>query len=318
MIVLLGAFDGFHRGHRLLLEKGRELAGKGGDEQNWCVVTFSPHPGNIVHGTEIPVLFTEDERDLLARYMKIPRTIKIPFTRSFAEFSPKEFLEFLQGLLPVSGIVVGGDFRFGSNRTGDTDFLRKYSAEKGWNFAEVEPFTLDGDKVGSRHIRNSVAHGDMKAARELLGYPFFFSGEVISGDRRGQKLGFPTANVLYPAGKVIPRRGVYAASVFAENTWHPGALNIGYNPTFLKDSTLRTETYILDFQDDLYGKWIVVFMEEFLREEKKFPSAAQLIETMNEDILRTRAIVRGRMNHSPELYEDLKKALTDFLPRKTG
>ena len=309
MIVLLGAFDGFHRGHRLLLEKGRELAEKSGDGQNWCVVTFSPHPGNIVHGTEIPVLFTEDERDLLALYMKIPHTLKIPFTRRLAEFTPDAFLNFLQSLLPVSGIVVGGDFRFGCGRTGDTAFLRKYSEDKGWPFMEVEPFALNGVKVGSRNIRNSVAHGDTATARNLLGYPFFFSGEVIPGDRRGQKLGFPTANVLYPSGKVIPRRGVYAASVFAENAWHPGALNIGYNPTFLKDSRLRTETYILDFQGDLYGKWIAVFLEEYLREEKKFPSAAQLIETMNDDIERTRVIVAERMALSPHLFDALKSAL---------
>ena len=309
MIVLLGAFDGFHRGHRLLLEKGRELAEKSGDGQNWGVVTFSPHPGNIVHGTEIPVLFTEDERDLLARYMKIPHTLKIPFTRRLAELTPEEFLDFLQGLLPVSGIVVGGDFRFGSGRTGDTNFLRKYSAKKGWAFAEVQPFTLDGVKVGSRTIRNAVAHGDTETVRNLLGYPFFFSGEVIPGDRRGQKLGFPTANVLYPSGKVIPRRGVYAASVFTEGQWFAGALNIGYNPTFLKDNRLRTETYILDFQADLYGKWIVVFLEEYLREEKKFPSAAQLIETMNDDIERTRTIFNAREEHLPELHDALKKAL---------
>ena len=309
MIVLLGAFDGFHRGHRLLLEKGRELAEKSGDPRNWCVVTFSPHPGNILHGTEIPVLFTEDERDLLALSMKIPRTIKIPFTRSLAEYSPEQFLDFLQGLLPVSGIVVGGDFRFGSGRTGDTAFLRRYSAEKGWAFAEVEPFTIDGVKVGSRNIRNAVAHGDTETARNLLGYPFFFSGEVIVGDRRGQKLGFPTANVLYPAGKVIPRRGVYAASVFAEEQWYAGALNIGYNPTFLKDNPLRTETYILDFQGDLYGKWIVVFLEEYLREEKKFPSAAELIETMNDDIDRTRRIVAERTGQSQQLFHEIKSTL---------
>ncbi len=309
MIIILGAFDGFHRGHRLLLEKGRELAEQGGDGQNWCVITFSPHPANILHGTEIPVLFTEDERDLLALSMKIPRTIKIPFTRSLAEYSPEQFLDFLQGLLPVSGIVVGGDFRFGHGRRGDTSFLRKYSAEKEWAFAEVEPFTIDGVKVGSRNIRNAVAHGDTETARNLLGYPFFFSGEVIVGDRRGQKLGFPTANVLYPAGKVIPRRGVYAASVFAEEQWYAGALNIGYNPTFLKDTPLRTETYILDFHGDLYGKWIVVFLEEYLREEKKFPSAAELIETMNDDIKRTRGIVAERALDPSGLYDDLKKAL---------
>ncbi len=309
MIVILGAFDGFHRGHRLLLEAGRALAEREGDERNWCVVTFTPHPGNILSGREIPVLFTEDDRDFLARFMGIPHTLKIPFTPELAEASPEAFLDFLEELLPVSGIVVGGDFRFGRGRTADTVFLRKYSLDKGWAFTEVEPFALRGVKIGSRNIRNSVAHGDMAAARELLGYPFFFSAEVIPGDGRGRKLGFPTANVLYPPGKVVPRRGVCAASVFAEGEWFGGALNMGYNPTFLKDSRLRTEIYLLDFSGDLYGKKIVVFLEEFLREEKKFSSASKLIETMNGDIERTRSVIAGRMARSPHLYDALKSVL---------
>ena len=311
MIAILGAFDGFHRGHARLLERGRALAReealRGGDGK-WCVVTFSPHPANVISGKSIPVLFTENERDALSRALAIPETVKIPFSRDLANLSSAAFLEYLERLLPVSGIVVGQDFRFGRNREGDTSFLRKYAEKKKWLFQDVEPFTMGGKKVGSSGIRNLVAHGDAAGARNMLGYPYFFEGEVVPGDGRGRKLGFPTANVRYPGGKVLPRRGVYAVSVLVRSGWHPGALNIGYNPTFPAERDLRAETYIIGFQGDLYGVPIAVFLEKFLREELKFDSLPALISQMEKDVENSRIVSLASMEHEPRLYEDLLSA----------
>lgn len=310
MIVVLGAFDGFHLGHRLLLDRAAELACENGRSDDWGVVTFSPHPGSVVKNREIPVLFTETERDILARYLRIPRTIKIPFTPELASASPDEFLVLLETLVHVSGIVVGKDFRFGRDRGGDTGYLRSVSGRKNWFFSEVEPLFIDGEKVGSSTIRSHVAHGEMRTSRKLMGYPFFFEGEVVPGAGRGRKLGFPTANIHYPSEKVMPRRGVYAASVLVDSKWLPGALNVGLNPTFVPEEVrVRAETHIIDYNGTLYNRRILVFLEQFLRDEVKFDSAAALAEQMKVDVERARDIFESLRIHGCDVYERLASAL---------
>ncbi|TDY60493.1 riboflavin kinase/FMN adenylyltransferase [Aminivibrio pyruvatiphilus] len=312
MILILGAFDGFHLGHRRLLETAASMAGRHSPENagGWGVVTFSPHPGNVIKGREIPVLFTEPERDILARFLHIPGTVKIPFTPKTALMSPPEFLVYLEELLPVTGIVVGKDFRFGRNREGDTAFLRKWSQTKGWLFEEAEPLSIDGEKVGSSSIRSHVAHGSVALARRLLGYPFFFEGTVVPGDGRGAKLGFPTANVHYPPEKVMPRRGVYCVSVFVDSRWMPGALNVGVNPTFRQeDRGIRAETHIIGYNGSLYGNKIAVFFEEFLRDEEKFDSPEQLVFRMKEDVRLSGRLFSEVAQGRAELYEQLGTAL---------
>lgn len=313
MILIFGAFDGFHLGHRRLLETAAAMAGRSSANNvgGWGVVTFSPHPGNVIKEREIPVLFTEPERDVLARFLRIPRTVKIPFTPETARMSPAEFLDFIERLLPVTGIVVGKDFRFGRNREGDTAFLREWSEAKGWLFEEAEALSIDGEKVGSSSIRSHVAHGSVALARRLLGYPFFFQGTVVPGDGRGAKLGFPTANVHYPPEKVMPKRGVYCVSVFVDSMWMPGALNVGVNPTFLQEERgIRAETHIIGYNGSLYGKKIAVFFEEFLRDEEKFDSAEQLVLRMKEDVLLSGKIFREAAQAWRELYEQLGTALS--------
>ncbi len=312
MILILGAFDGFHLGHRRLLETAGAMAERlsAKNEGDWGVVTFSPHPGNVVKGREIPVLFTEPERDVLARFLHIPRTLKIPFTPEIAGMSPADFLDYLEELLPVTGIVVGKDFRFGRNREGDTSFLRKRSEAKGWLFEEAEPLSIDGEKVGSSSIRSHVAHGSVALAKRLLGYPFFFEGTVVPGDGRGTRLGFPTANVHYPTEKVMPRRGVYCVSVFVDTVWMPGALNVGVNPTFRQEERgVRAETHIIGYNGSLYGKNIAVFFEEFLRDEEKFDSPEQLVSRMKEDVLLSGRLSGEAARAGNDLYERLGKAL---------
>ncbi|MBP6333506.1 MAG: riboflavin biosynthesis protein RibF [Aminivibrio sp.] len=312
MILILGAFDGFHLGHRRLLETAAAMAARlpAGNAGDWGVVTFSPHPGNVIKGREIPVLFTEPERDVLARFLHIPRTLKIPFTPEIAGMSPSEFLDYIEDLLPVTGIVVGKDFRFGRDRVGDTAFLRKSSEAKGWLFEEADPLSIDGEKVGSSSIRSHVAHGSVALAKRLLGYPFFFEGTVVPGDGRGAKLGFPTANIHYPPEKVMPRRGVYCVSVFVDSTWMPGALNVGVNPTFLQEERgIRAETHIIGYNGSLYGKKIAVFFEEFLRDEEKFDSPEQLVSRMKEDVLLSGRLFGEAAQAWRELYGQLGTAL---------
>lgn len=314
MIVILGAFDGFHLGHRRLLDCGRELAAVSssaeGSPLEWGVATFTPHPGNILQDKKIPVLFTEEERNVLGRFLHIPRTIKIPFTRELASASPSDFLSFLEKMIPVTGIVVGKDFRFGKDRQGDTTFLRKTARRRGWIFKEIEPFTIDGKKVGSSSIRSYIAHGEVYIAKRFLGYPFFFSGMVVPGDGRGAVLGFPTANVHYPDEKIMPKRGVYGVSAFVDRQWFPGALNVGFNPTFLSNRRLHAETHILGYDGSLYNKTIGIFLEEFLRDEEKFDTPADLVEQMKEDVIHAEEIFKRNMETNETMYKELAEVLS--------
>ncbi len=281
MIAVLGAFDGFHTGHALLFDRARSLAA---DPSDWAVVTFSPHPDTVISGATAQSLFTEEERDYLARFFGIPRIIKIPFDMSLAKMPPDEFIVLLESLMPLSGVVVGEDYRFGGDRAGDAEFLRALSHDRRWAFNTVKTLSDGAEKVSSSRIRRLVQEGSAIDAKRLLGYPFFFRGRVIHGDGRGRTLGYPTANVLYGPEKTAPRRGVYAASVLLDGDWRPGALNIGCNPTFLADRRpTRFETYILDFEGSLYGKDILVFIESHIRQEVTFHSAADLVRRMGID-----------------------------------
>ena len=319
MIAVLGAFDGFHLGHRRLLDAARALAGD--SDGRWAVITFTPHPATVlrVHGQ--PVLFVEEERDFLAHLLNIPSMIRIPFTRDVASMPPEAFLDMVGARFPIDGIVTGGDFRFGRGREGDASFLGDYCRQRQWRFKALDSLILNGAKVGSSSIRNHVLLGEMAQAKKLLGYPFFMGGRVIHGDGRGEGLGFPTANIGYASTKVLPRRGVYGASVFLDGRWWPGALNIGSNPTFLKNGTVRVETYVVGYEGDLYDKKIRLFLEQFIRDEERFPSSDELKARMAEDVRETAALFDRAMKDAPSLYEMLGRAIgsmEDDLPPVSG
>lgn len=313
MIVVLGAFDGFHRGHAILLERARELSERRScspSNREWAVATFSPHPDSVVRGGVFS-LFSEEERDLLVRFFNVPHIEKIPFDEALSRTSAEGFISLLESLLPVSGIVVGEDFRFGRDREGNVEYLQETAGRKGWLFEKVNSFILDGAKVGSSDIKKHVIAGDVQRARMLLGYPFFFRGKVISGDGRGRTLGFPTANIEYPKKKILPQGGVYAASVLIGEEWWPGALNIGFNPTFLPyTESTRFETFVLDLNESLYGKTLTVFLESLLRPEIKFETTDALLHQMQLDVLRVRDCFREMHARHGDVYYKLSKAFS--------
>lgn len=281
MILTLGAFDGFHRGHQKLLEKAASLAG---DEAMWAVVTFSPHPQMVLSPSPRPALFSESERDLIARFLRIPNLIKIDFTRWLAELAPEAFMDFLAKNIDVTGIVVGDDFRYGQSRKGDVAQLAESCRRRRWHVAVLPQLVLDGQSVSSTLLRRKIAGGDVVAASELLGYPFFAVGVVVPGDRRGRTLGFPTANLSLPQGKIFPERGVYATAALVGEEWRPGALNVGFNPTFEGRRSLRFEVHFPGFDGDLYGQSLPVFVLKRLREEMRFGCPEELAAQMGRDV----------------------------------
>lgn len=281
MIQVLGAFDGFHKGHQLLLKEAERLSKEIND--TWGVVTFSPHPQYIFNPERLFLLFSEIEKRHIASALQIPNILWVPFDEYLATLNPQDFLERLESLTSVSGIVIGENFRFGAGRKGDIAFLRQYCHEKNILFSPVPTLEIDGLAVSSTVIRSEVLSGRMQMAKYLLGYPFFIYETVIEGHHRGRELGFPTANLAVPTHKIIPPSGVYAATVVLDSTFYPGALNIGSNPTFTDVKGLRIEVHIPGFTGDLYGKKIMVFIEEYLRGEQRFANRQALSKQLARD-----------------------------------
>ncbi len=255
---------------------------------SWGVITFFPHPQSLLKEAPFPMLFTEREKDFLVRKLEIPELIRLPFTRVLAELSPEEFVDCLEKKYFLQGVVVGEDFRFGKARSGDAALMRSLGEKKGWDVRVVPPVLVENEKVSSSAVRRMVTAGDVAAAGEMLGYPFFVMGNVVHGDGRGQKLGFPTANLRLPPEKTVPDRGVYSGAVLCEWGLYPSAVNIGYNPTFNGVRGLRVEAHILGCENDLYGKQLYLFFFDRIRNEMRFAGVEELLARIRADVSHTR------------------------------
>lgn len=287
MIIALGAFDGFHRGHAFLFERARSAARD--MNKDWGVVTFEPHPGIFI-GTIKKTLFSRKELFLISKLLDVPNLITLEFTERLRSFSALEFWQNLNRIIKVDGVVVGKDFRFGLKQQGDFKTLETFCEDEGLFFEAVDLLKYNGKKISSTTIREHIERGNCPQAAYELGYPWFFYGNVISGNGRGKKLGFPTANLKVSNDRILPPNGVYSVILSIDGEWKCGALSIGRNPTFNDVKELRIEVYILDFQGDLYGKTLPVFFLEHIRQEVQFESADDLTAQLVRDVNRCRAI----------------------------
>ncbi|MFN8162012.1 MAG: riboflavin biosynthesis protein RibF [Solirubrobacterales bacterium] len=271
--VAIGTFDGVHVGHRAVIE--------GAD----TVLTFEPHPLEILHPAAAPKLimpFTV-KRDVIDG-LGVGELVVIPFDREFAGRSAESFVEdVLIGALGAEHVSVGENFRFGAKARGDPAML----AARGEFETRVVPLVeVDGETVSSTRIRALVAAGEVDVARRCLDAPFMLEGEVVSGDRRGRELGFPTANIVPDDRLVIPGHGVYAA--FANG--HPAAVSVGVRPTFESGRGVLVESYLIDVDVDLYGENLRVAFVQRLRGEKRFADAGELIAQMERDVGEAKAV----------------------------
>ena len=265
--VAIGTFDGVHRGHQAVI--------KGAD----TVLTFDPHPLEIIHPTALPKLIMPFgvKRDVIEG-LGVDELVVIPFDQEFAQRSAEEFIEdVLIAKLGAEQVSVGENFRFGAKAKGDPAML---AAREEFETRVVPLVETDGETISSTRIRALVAAGDMEGARHCLGAPFMVEGEVVSGDQRGRELGFPTANLVPDDRLAIPGHGVYAA--FANGV--PAAVNVGVRPTFESGRGVLIETYLIDFEGDLYGTQLRVAFVERLRGEKRFASVEELIAQMRLDV----------------------------------
>jgi len=270
--VAIGTFDGVHRGHRRVLEAAQAA------HLRSTVITFDPHPRQLL-GTPIELLTTLERRLELLDTAGIDETLVLRVDEALLGLAPEAFAETVLGAIGTEVIAAGDGFRFGRGRSGDLELLAKL----GFDVRRV-PLV---NNCSSSHVRALLHAGEVGQAASVLGRPPEVEGTVVTGDRRGKALGFPTANLEPPPDLLIPPLGIYAGAALG----HRAAISIGTNPHF-GGSDRRIEAFLLDFDGDLYGRRLVVELWERLRDEAAFGSEEELIEAIDDDVARTRAAVR--------------------------
>lgn len=290
IIVGLGNFDGVHIGHqRLIAGLVGEARSIGGTS---AVLTFNPHPLEVLTGKAPPRLLSQEAKQDTIAQMGVDVLLMAPFSPEFAALSPDDFIEkILLEQLGVKAVYAGYNYTFGRGGLGTAQTLIDAGRRHGFRVNIVPQVTVDGVPVSSTLIRNLLADGEVAAAKNFLGYHPFVEGMVVAGKRRGRTLGFPTANLQFAEGLIIPANGVYAAKVQVDGDIFLGVANIGIRPTF-HGSNCRPnlEVHLLDFHSDLYGKQIKVFLTGRIREEKRFASAGELVEQIRSDISMARSV----------------------------
>jgi riboflavin kinase/FMN adenylyltransferase len=289
-VVAIGNFDGVHRGHRAVIGVAIERARALGKPA--AALTFEPHPRAFFHPGEPLFRLTDEAAKLrLLASTGLDGAIVLTFDAALAGLSAEDFVRrILVERFAVSGAVIGFNFHFGMKRAGSPDFLQAQGKQYGFTVDVVPRFEDAGRPVSSGPIREALAAGRLKDAAEFLGYPWFVSGEVIHGDKRGRELGFPTANLKLDAGCGL-RHGIYAVRVAVDGKRYDAVANFGRRPMY-DTGVVLLEVFVFDFAGDLYGKTIDVAFIDFIREERMFDSADALITQMQDDSRRAREALK--------------------------
>lgn len=283
-VITQGTFDGVHAGHKLIIQRLKEIANSIGGTT--VLMTFYPHPRHVLHThtKELKLLSTIEEKITLLEEAGLDNLVLIPFTEEFAQSKPEDFVEdMLVKKLGLHTLVVGYDHRFGKNRTGDYTLLESLSKKHGFGLQQISKHELEEFTISSTNIRKSLQEGELQTAIKLLGRPYLLKGTVVKGMQLGTKIGFPTANVLVEnPKKLIPQNGVYAAIVQIKDKKFDAMVNIGNNPTILSKG-FSIEANIFNFAENIYNLTIDVNLVAKLREEIKFDSLDALKAQLNID-----------------------------------
>lgn len=289
IIYALGFFDGVHLGHQALLRECRTLA-----DCNGCrtgAVTFTSHPDSLVAGKAPALVNTiEDRKQLLLSY-GMDSVTQLPFDRALMTTHWSSFLEQLidHG---AAGFVCGSDFRFGAGGNGTAKKLAAFCESRQLPYAVVPQQLLDGIRISSTYVRTLLEQGNMAQANRFLGHPHILTGTVVHGCQLGRTLGIPTANLEFPQDLTKPRLGVYACSAYVEGSIYAAVTNIGSRPT-VGGHHITVESWLLDFDGDLYGKTLCLAFHQFLRPEQNFPSIQDLRSEIIKNAAQTRKILEN-------------------------
>ena len=291
--VTVGVFDGVHRGHQHLVGRLLERARREG--LGGVAVTFNPHPRAVLRpGTAIIYLTTLEERVELLQALGLDAVAVLPFTSELAQLSAREFVSLLVEELEMKLLIVGPDFVLGRRREGTVEVLRQLGRDLGFRVEVAELLVEGGEKVGSSSVRQALVAGDMERVGRLLGRPFSLRGPIVLGAGRGGRIGFPTANIALGPDRALPIFGVYITRAYVQENAYPSCTSIGVRPTFNAEATPTVETYILDFDQDLYGQDMRIDLLHRLRDELKFHSVDDLVAQMRRDIQEARDYFRVR------------------------
>ena len=281
--VTLGKFDGIHLGHQYLIDQVISYK-----EQGYTSVMFSflYHPYNLFSDKEFEQIYTQEEKVAKLSHTGLDVLVAYPFTQKTRSIEPEDFIkEILVEKLDAKIIVVGIDFRFGHNRRGDITLLQQYADTYGYKVIACEKRKWQDHIISSSAIRTELKNGNMEAVNAMLGQPYMIRGEVLHGRRIGRTIGMPTTNITPPTNKLLPPCGVYPSRTWIGQNYYYGVTNIGYKPTVGAETRKGVETYLFDFDEDLYGKVIEVELFAYERPEIKFATLEELKKQMEEDII---------------------------------
>ncbi len=301
-VLTIGVFDGVHLGHKHLLSRLKQESHK--HSALSCVITFKRHPVESLHpDAALPYLTSLDAKIALLKAEGIDIVVPLTFDRSLASLSARDFIGRLQHHLKMCALVVGPDFALGRNREGNVTTLTRLGREIGFSVTVVPPLKLDGEVISSTAIRQALADGDMGKVVKLTGRPYSLRGRVTTGRGLGRQLGFPTANLQIEPGWAIPADGVYATFTHIDDHIYQSLTSIGLRPTF-SGKNRTVETYIMDYQGELYGRDIAIDVVEKLRPEKKFADVEELKNQISKDIVSGKEILDRKSDLIFGRYKD--------------
>ena len=303
-VITIGTFDGVHTGHLQIIQQLKEEAQKINGET--VIITFHPHPRMILSPEKtVMLLNTLDEKIELLEAQGIDQLVVVPFTKEFSEQSAEEYIEdFLFKKFRPHTIIIGYDHHFGNQRRGNYQLLEASASQFNFEVKEIPEHVLNHVTISSTRIREALLSSDIETANQFLGYDYFFEGKIVEGNKLGRSLGYPTANLeLTDENKLVPGNGIYV--VEAELSHLPagrqdagseilkGMMSIGIRPT-IGDSKRTIEVNLFDFDKDIYGQSMRVYVKKYLREEKKFSDLEELKNEISKDKIRSLEYFAGR------------------------
>ncbi len=282
-VLTIGTFDGVHAGHRDIIFRLKNFAER--NNLRDVVITFYPHPRTVVSDYDIKLLSTLDEKIELLESLGVSNLLVVNFTKEFSERSSEDFVKnIVCKKIGAKHIIIGHDHKFGKDRGGNEEQLKKLGKENDFTVEIVEPVIKNGIVISSTLIRNALFEGNVELAAELLGRNYCFHGKVVKGVARGTILGFPTANIeIENKRKLIPKNGVYIVECKIQDDTVYGVMNIGVRPTFSDTTSVIIEVHLIEFNKNIYDEEIKVSLLKRLRDEKKFESKEELIYQIEKD-----------------------------------
>lgn len=285
-VITIGTFDGVHCGHRQVLSELTTTAKEVGGES--VIVTFHPHPRKVVSSAilGIRLINTLEERLKLFATLSVDHVVVVPFTDAFANLTAEQYIaDFLVQKFKPHTIITGYDHQFGRDRSGNFELLQQMATTFSYHVEEIPKHVLESISISSTRIREALLHSEIEKANRLLGYPFFFSGTVVHGNKIGRTIGYPTANLrVEDSEKIVPGNGIYA--VYAQPQYYDsplkGMMSIGFRPT-VDGKNRVVEVNLFGFDEDIYDQTLTVHVHRYMRSEKKFENLQALIEQLHLD-----------------------------------